>query len=105
MTGQTFEEELGQAERLLKYAISRGLTVDDKTTRSILAARRRWKETDFSVDEEAAFWAAYRQLALLAQPATPETVSFSIRPNQLAQPAGAGIGVRFVRHFLGQSAL
>ena len=61
-------QAVGDAKVLLSYVIENGRAVDEKSVRTIVEAAQLVGAGGLSVDQEFAFWAAYREVASVAAP-------------------------------------
>lgn len=70
-------DALRNAEMLLEYASKSGLDVEKDWVATIINARRAERYSDWTAELEIRFWMVYKELSLLVQPVTVESLQAS----------------------------
>lgn len=66
--GADVKRAVGDAKLLLSYVTENGRSIDDKSVRTIVEAAQLVSAGSLTVDQEIAFWTAYREVASTAAP-------------------------------------
>jgi hypothetical protein len=70
-------EALSNAEMLLEYAAKSGLDIKEDWISTVINARRAERYSDWTAELEIKFWSVYKNMSLLVQPVTVESLRAS----------------------------